>query len=194
MARSIDQTKIDRIKESTLQMVVSKGYGGASISNIAKAAGVADGYLYRFYKGKTELINDLLFTGVNQITSQLETQLEQPYDSYNLIEKTIRAIFSVATTHPVWIKFLYVLMHDYNFNIQEEQRLHIVKLCRQVKEIGLKLGQLRDSVTEEEIYLMCVVYPIQLINLRFKNFFGQTQISENEIQNTINICVNSLKK
>ena len=51
MARIIDDGKIQRIREATIALVVQNGYGGASISSIARRAGVAEGYLYRFYKG-----------------------------------------------------------------------------------------------------------------------------------------------
>jgi hypothetical protein len=50
-----------------------------------------------------------------------------------------------------------------------------------------------ENIGEEEIYLMAVVYPIELINLRFKNFFKKTRISKTEIENTIRICLKSLK-
>ena len=49
MARQIDETKMHRIKEAAVQLVVENGYGGASILMIARKAGVAEGYLYRFY-------------------------------------------------------------------------------------------------------------------------------------------------
>jgi len=62
MPRIIDETKMLRIKEAAIELVVKNGYGGASISAIRKKAGVAEGYLYRHYNGKQDLILDLLYS------------------------------------------------------------------------------------------------------------------------------------
>jgi TetR/AcrR family transcriptional regulator, repressor of fatR-cypB operon len=190
MARIIDETKIERIKEATLYMVVSKGYGGASISEIAKQAGVAEGYLYRHYKSKADLVNDLLFYHVNEIMDKLEKLLDNQYSVKEIFEHLTRGLFDLAINHPVRIKFLYVLMHDYNFKVQEMQRQRIFNLCSRVKEMGQKSGEIRKDIDEEEIYLLSVAYPIQFINLRLKNFFNLTQLGENELQKVSKIYLN----
>jgi AcrR family transcriptional regulator len=193
MARVTDESKIDRIKDAAIQMVVNKGFGGATISEIAKQAGVADGYLYRYYSGKNELVNDLLFIGLNLIADKIESLIEAQHTPEEIIENCIRTIFDIAAEKPEWIKFIFVLMHDYNFNISVNQRERIIKLCSTIKLKGRKSGYFAENIGEEEIYLMAVVYPIQLINLRFKNFFKKTRISKTEIENTIRICLKSLK-
>jgi len=54
MPRLVDETKMHRIKDAAIELIVKNGYGGASISSIAKKAGVAEGYLYRYYNGKQD--------------------------------------------------------------------------------------------------------------------------------------------
>lgn len=194
MARIIDDNKIERIKNATLEMVVANGYGGASISKIAKNAGVAEGYLYRFYAGKNELVSDLLYTNVNELADNLEYLLDNINSVWNIFELMIEKLITIANTQPEKIKFLYVLMHDYNFNLTEKQRERIFNLCIRVKEIGIKKSELREDVTEEEIYLMGVTYPIQFINLRLKNFFNKTQLTDNDVKSVLKTCINSLKQ
>lgn len=194
MARLIDESKIERIKEATLQMVVRKGYGGASISEIANLAGVAEGYLYRHYKGKAELVNDLLFSNLNSLIEKLENLLDNHHTVPEIFEKLTRTLFGMANDHPEKIKFLYVLMHDYNFIIQEEQREKIITLCRRVKEIGQNSGELASDADEEEIYLLGVAYPIQFINLHLKTFFNQHALDENEVKKVLKIQFNLIRK
>jgi TetR/AcrR family transcriptional regulator, repressor of fatR-cypB operon len=193
MARSIDETKIERIKEATMQMVVSKGFGNASISEIAKKAGVAEGYLYNFYKSKTELVESLLHQLINELTDKLDALLNAGLDITTVFEQLIKELFSMANAQPEKIKFLYVLMNDYNFKIQESQRERIFQLCKEVKEKGIQSNEIRADIDEEEIYLIGVTYPIQFINLRFKNFFNRTEIGAAEIEKVLRICKNSLK-
>ena len=52
--RETDLEKLEEVKLVALKMIVEKGYHGATISLIAKKAGVSDGYLYRHYANKNE--------------------------------------------------------------------------------------------------------------------------------------------
>lgn len=194
MARIIDDNKLERIKNATIEMVVANGYGGASISKIAKNAGVAEGYLYRFYAGKNELVNDLLYANVNELADSLENLLENHRSVWDIFNMMIVKLLDLAKNQPDKIKFLYVLMHDYNFNMVDDQRERIFNLCLRIKENGIKSKELKEDVTEEEIYLMGVTFPIQFINLRLKNFFKQSQLTEKETEQILNICINSLKQ
>ncbi|HEX3006821.1 MAG TPA: hypothetical protein VHO90_04300, partial [Bacteroidales bacterium] len=87
----------------------------------------------------------------------------------------------------------YVLMHDYNFSIQEEQREKIINLCRQVKSMGQKSGEVTSGIDEEELYLVGVSYPIQFINLHLKNFFNQTRLGEDEVRKVLKVQYNLIK-
>ncbi len=194
MARTIDNTKIENIKSAALKLVVEKGYGGASIAAIAKKAGVAEGYLYRFYHSKYELVNDLLFSGLNELMDNLDMLISDPLLSVkDAFEKLIRSLFEMAEQQPEKIKYLFVLMHDYNFNIHPEQRKRIFDLCRKVKNKGVKKGEILSTVDEETIYVFAVMIPIQFINMRFKNFFEKSSIGEREIKKVINMSIKILQ-
>lgn len=174
-------------------MVVLKGYGGASISEIAKMAGVAEGYLYRHYSGKAELVNDLLFSSLEELISKLETLLDSHHSVKEIFGNLTSTLFDMAINHPDRIKFLYVLMHDYNFKIQDEQRKKIISLCNLVRELGQKSGELSMDVDEEEIYMIGVAYPIQQINLRLKGFFNKTELGDEEVNKVIRIQLKLIK-
>jgi AcrR family transcriptional regulator len=193
MARSIDESKIERIRIATLEMVVSKGFGGASISEIAKKAGVAEGYLYRYYKGKTELVDDLLFSNLNELFNKLEEFLDDLHSVKDIFEQLIRVLFNIANKNPERVKFLFVLMHDYNFKVQDTQRKRILDLCKRVKGKGLITKEISKTTDEEEIFLLGFTYPIEFINLRFKNIFNRTSLGEKEIQRVLKVCVNAIK-
>lgn len=174
-------------------MVVLKGYGGASISEIANLAGVAEGYLYRHYSGKAELVNDLLFSSLEELITKLESLLDSHHSVNEIFANLTSTLFEMAIREPERIKFLYVLMHDYNFKIQEDQRVKIISLCKLVKEMGQKSGELDADVDEEEIYMTGVAYPIQLINLRLKGFFNNTALGTEEVNKVIKIQLKLIK-
>lgn len=194
MARIVDTSKLDSIKEVTLHMVVEKGYGGASIGEIAKKAGVADGYLYRFYKSKEELVNDLFFNAVGDIMDNLEKLMkDETLTVSSIVEKLIQYLFDMANKQPQKIKFLFVLMHEYKFNLEKEQQKKIMQLCHQLKLKGEITNEISPDTDEEIIYLMCVSLPIQYINLRFKRFFNRSELTKKQLKSILSVCLKSLK-
>jgi TetR/AcrR family transcriptional regulator, repressor of fatR-cypB operon len=193
MARTIDENKIARIRQSALEMVVSSGYGGASISSIAHHAGVAVGYLYRYYPGKAELVHDLFYRTLKDLADKLEQILDDKHSFEEVLESLIRSIFEKARNYPEHIKFLYVLMHDYSFRMQPEMRDRIFNLCRKMINKGLQDGHVGSEIDEEQVFLLCVAYPLQFINMRMKNLFYKSDISEKEVRTTYAICLKSLK-
>ena len=193
MARLIDEGKIRRIKEATIQLVVQNGYGGAAISSIAKRAGVAEGYLYRFYSSKQQLVTELLYSKVAQIVEKLESLLETCTSTKDVMGQLIGELFRMGIETPVEIKFIYVLMHDYNFQVSDLQRQHIKGLIEKVIRIGIANGELNGRITVEEAYGMVIIYPIEFINLRMKGFFGINEWSAEEQNRVTEFSINALK-
>jgi len=193
MARIIDETKLLRIKDAAVELVVTNGYGGASISAIRKKAGVAEGYLYRFYKSKEDLIIDLLYSHINTIIKKIETLLDTCTEVKDLIEQLFQEYFKIADNQPKKIKFMHVLMHDYNFQISDEQRQQIKNLCLKLLLKGKENNEINSTITEEDIYLITVVYPIEFINMRMKNYFGNDSLTNTDVSKLTDFCTNALK-
>ncbi|MDA3779592.1 MAG: TetR/AcrR family transcriptional regulator [Bacteroidales bacterium] len=193
MPRIVDESKMQRIKDAAIQLVVEKSYGGASISAIAKNAGVAEGYLYRYYNGKQDLILDLLHFRINVLVEMLEDFINTCTDVKEIIKRLYQKIFDIAKEHPDQLKFIHVLMHDYNFQVADEQREKMKSLSSKVIQMGIKKKDINPNVTEEEIFLMTIVYPIEFINMKLKNFFGNKTWNEPDIKRLTNFCINALK-
>lgn len=193
MARIIDGSKLARIHAATLELVVEKGYGGASISAIAKKAGVAEGYLYRFYSSKQDLVTSLLRTNINHLIVRLNEFLGLHQNIIKVIELLIGELFLLAETVQDEIRFIHVLMHEYNFQISASQREEIKILCEKIIAIGIRPGDLNPDLTVEEVYSMVIIYPIEFINLRIKGSFGNYGWTETEKLKVVDFCLNSLK-
>jgi len=193
MARVIDEGKIERIREATIEFVVQNGYGGAAISSIARRAGVAEGYLYRFHRSKHELVTDLLYSKVAQIIEKLEILLNTCPGMKDVIFGLIGEFFKMATDTPEQIKFIHVLMHDYDFQISDDQRQQIKNLCEKVVQTGIANGEINKAITAEEAYGMVVIYPLEIINLRMKGFFGNSTWTTEDQNRIAEFSINALK-
>lgn len=193
MARKIDESKMERVAEAAISLIVEKGYGQASISSIAKKAKVAEGYLYRFYSSKEEMVNAFLFKQIGELTSKIDELLENFTSVNKIIEEMVSSMFSIADANPVNIKFLYVLMHDYNFQVDEEQRNTIKTLLHKILVKGREQKEIGNLVREEEMYNTVIMYPIVFLNLRLKNFFGNTGWTDQDKSVVSKFCIQSLQ-
>ncbi len=194
MARLVDHTKIENVKKSAMQLIVQKGYGGASISSIAKKAKVAEGYLYRFFKSKEELVISLLNSKLEQIADNVEEALKKSSSVEEVVSLIIKNIFHIAKKSKTDIKFMYVMMNDYNFSVHTDLRKRIMTLLIEANQRGHEQNHLDDNIGIDELFLFTVIYPIQFINLRLKNFFGENEWTEQDVEHLINICNKTLKK
>lgn len=193
MAKPIDISKIDRVHTAAMQLIVENGYGGASISAIAGMAGVSEGYLYRHYKGKKELVDYLLNTRIEEIGNSILEYMEGQTKVSFVINMIITNICDMSKENPYQLKFLYVLMNTYKFNINEKMNLFIGKICKKIVELGKEEGFLNSNIGFDHFFTMIIVYPIQYVNLRLKNFFGEEGFSDSDKQTLIDFCINAVK-
>lgn len=193
MAKVVDESKLIRIKEAAIELMVQKGYGGASISAIAQQANVAVGYLYRFYGSKYDLVSDLLDDKIKDIAGQLEVMMAQCQTIQQVIIPLVNYFFELAWHQPHHMRFIYALINDYRFSILPDQHQRIHSLCRQLLQIGEETREIAPSFTAEEIYLITVIYPVQFINVRFKQLFSQQTLNEADKERVVRLCMGALK-
>ncbi|MDV3426266.1 MAG: TetR/AcrR family transcriptional regulator [Bacillota bacterium] len=63
----------DRIMDSAIKLFYQKGYNGASTSEIAKEAGIAEGTIFRYFKTKKEILNQVLIKLIENLSQSLIT-------------------------------------------------------------------------------------------------------------------------
>lgn len=67
--------KRERILEAAVRVFAKKGFYATRVSEVAKAAGVADGTIYLYFKSKDELLVSLFEDRVERLLAYLETEL-----------------------------------------------------------------------------------------------------------------------
>lgn len=82
----------DKIQLAAMQLFVQKGYGSTNVQEIADLAGISIGLLYRHYKTKEELFNELVEYSINGIkgVSDLFKQDDSPK---KLIKEFVNVVY-----------------------------------------------------------------------------------------------------
>tara|TARA_R110001583_G_scaffold83691_3_gene220858 strand:+ start:3327 stop:3911 length:585 start_codon:yes stop_codon:yes gene_type:complete len=194
MARKIDQDKIDRIKKATMQTIVENGIESTTIAMIAKNAEVSGGYLYRTYKGKQDLINELYYDKVNSLYKELEFLLALNKTSIRpLIESFIQNRVIYFLNEPIASKFFYQLLHNENFSASNDIKFKSAELMESIKNIGVKSGEISDKTTVYQLHYHVFVYPVDFINFTRKNIFGEQEVTINDVKSLTDNILKILK-
>ena len=170
--------KIDSIRNATIQCISRNGLSNSSVSSIAKIAGVSDGYLYRHYAGKDELVRDVLhatFAIANQLMEQL---LESCNTMDNYLDIFIDRMMMMAQQETDRFKFLMLIQNDFSYFIDRELVDKMKELCLSILDKCAISGGYRKDISLEDIYIAFIVIPQQYIKLILKDDFCITMSTE----------------
>ena len=171
MARITDTSKLERIKQATISLIVEKGYGGASIAHIAKKADVADGYLYRHYASKDELVKSLFDETVADMLVHIGSAVER----YTCFPEFVRdyhlVVVDVFNENPDKAKFFVQLMNDFYFDVGEDNRQLAFQLFSNLLERARHDGEVSAECSLADIYTILLALPLQIYNFYVKGFF-----------------------
>lgn len=192
MVKPTDFTKLYEVKEAAIKVIVERGYYGATIAQISKEAGVSDGYLYRHFSGKSELVKELYIermgyfhTIILEAIRKKNSVKEVLLDAYQFLNETVQ---EDANT----IAFIFILDHDHSFEFPDEVRDGFRKIGQELYEMGIVTKEISESRTIEEIVALVFGIPIKLIEMRRKSIIVDDPISEKDIKSMVEICLKAL--
>ncbi len=192
MARQTDERKLEAIKKATVEIVVSEGIAGASVSKIAEKANVSAGYLYRFYKGKRELLEALFEERFQIIHDLLLHEIEQHNTVKGILSVFVETVYSIASKEPQMISFISKLLSDFSFDLPKEFKENVAKICKKVIEIGTKTKEINPKINDETLYIIIVGGILNFINIRLRNIFEKKSFQQEDIELTIELLLKTL--
>ncbi|WHY99954.1 TetR/AcrR family transcriptional regulator [Peribacillus simplex] len=68
----IRQASKEKIRAAAMELFMKQGYYATSISDIAKKAGISKGLLYNYYKGKEELLSEMVEARIREVVEVME--------------------------------------------------------------------------------------------------------------------------
>ncbi|MCK2017929.1 TetR/AcrR family transcriptional regulator [Peribacillus frigoritolerans] len=68
----IRQASKEKIRAAAMELFIKQGYYATSISDIAKQAGISKGLLYNYYKGKEELLSEMVEDRIKEVAEVME--------------------------------------------------------------------------------------------------------------------------
>lgn len=191
--RIIDTEKIERIKAETKILIVEKGYHGTTIAEIAKRANVSDGYLYRHYKNKSELVSDILEKHLKEFHDYIFALLEKEKSILNVFDGIISFLLNLSKDEPYAITFTHMLVYDHEFEYPKSRHDAIGQISKDILELGKNTGEISQNMREIDILLSILTIPVKFIEYSKKGYHEKDSNLEEEKIHLTNMCMNALK-
>ncbi len=192
--------KEEKILESAIKVFSEKGYSGATTSEIAKNAGVAEGTIFRYFKTKKDILRGIVIQTVNIFSEKIVLgNVEKIFSSAN--EKDIRSILKelimdrlklLDSVFPMArIIFTEALFHD---DVREAIYKNIIEKALEIfknfHKVMLNKGIIRNDI-EPEVLFRCIIGNTGILLAQQKLFGDKLPLDniENEVEKVIDIIL-----
>ncbi len=182
-SRALLQERLDQIAEGALDVISKKGFGSASIREIAAAAGMPIPTMYLYIKRKEDLLFLLSNRYLSELTQEFELAFRKPGPAKPLLQKAIKSYLDYCATHR---KLINVVYRDAKW-LPPDDRQKIFDLDKAfvtawegILTKGNESGEFRiDNIplTANYIYFLCTSWAIRHWTL--------AQYGENEVRKSM---------
>jgi AcrR family transcriptional regulator len=145
MARNGNKTK-DLIARTALRLFVEQGITETTVRDIAQAAGIAEGTLYRHFESKEHLAWELFSTNYLAFARELD-RLQDEYDTLrDKLAAMIRLFCAFFDRDPVLFSYLLLAQHSQLKKVTPEMETAVTVLQKVIAQ-----GMARREIPEMEV-------------------------------------------
>jgi len=193
MARTVDVSKMERIKEAAISLFTSVGFSGASIEQISAEAGVSIGYMYRHYKSKSELAEAIYEEKMGAYHQLIFDSLKNRDSFASVVSDVIDGFDDLRRNQPKVFSFIFLMLHDHNFKFPQTRLEAIRKICHQLYQLGRRTKEINPEFSAEEVFYTLFSVPLKFFDSRVRKIFVEKKITPRDVQKVKLICVNALR-
>jgi len=92
--------KRERILEAAIKMFAERGFHTATVAEIARAAGVADGTIYLYFKSKEDLLLRLFDEKMTELTAEARAEVEGQHTAPEKLRRFIQLHLALVERNP----------------------------------------------------------------------------------------------
>ncbi|MGN7381361.1 MULTISPECIES: TetR/AcrR family transcriptional regulator [unclassified Paenibacillus] len=166
----IRQAAKENIRTSAMEVFIERGYHNASIDDVAMRAGVSKGLIYNYYKGKEELLAEMVNYRIDEIGRVMLTasSLASPSEQLGYI---VEGALDSVRQHPRIYRFYLHLqtqpeedevLSKYSQMLNEAMARQFEVQCEMFANLGVEDARLKSlyfSSTLHGAMLMMSTYP-----------------------------------
>jgi AcrR family transcriptional regulator len=184
----IRQASKEKIRAAAMELFMKQGYYATSISDIAKQAGISKGLLYNYYKGKEELLSEMVAARIREVVKVMEeaVALETPSEQLKyIVNGAIDNIHKNPEVHRFYL----------HLQTQPEADVELIKYSRLIIEENARQFELQCKIFERmgereprkrSLYFSSVLQGIMLMISTYPQKFPIEELKEQIIREFCN--------
>ncbi len=137
----------EKIEQVALALFAEKGVDRTTIGDIAGAAGIAEGTIYRHYAGKEELIWQLFSRNYLRLAAELDTLQAARTDLRSKLKAMVGMFCGLFEQDPDMFRFLLLVQHGQLERVTEDM-LTPVQVLKAVIEAAVARGEIPAQDSE----------------------------------------------
>jgi AcrR family transcriptional regulator len=166
----IRQASKEKIRAAAMELFMKQGYYATSISDIAKKAGISKGLLYNYYKGKEELLSEMVEARIREVIEVMEKAitLDTPDEQLKyIVNGAIDNVYKKPEVHRFYLHLQTQPVDDddlikYSKQLTQENARLFEMQCEIFERMEVKESRKRSlyfSSVLQGIMLMISTYP-----------------------------------
>ncbi|TMA29091.1 MAG: TetR/AcrR family transcriptional regulator [Deltaproteobacteria bacterium] len=149
-ATAFRQDKRARILDAAVKVFAGRGFHSATVAEIARVAGVADGTIYLYFKSKDDLLLRLFDEKMTDLLAQLRAALAEEKSAPARLRRFIQLHLSLVERNPDLAAVLIVELRQSAQFIKAADRAKLaayVDLIAEVVRAGQETGELSAAIS-----------------------------------------------
>ncbi len=149
-AREQKTDKRARILEAAVRVFAERGFFNATVAEIARAAGVADGTIYLYFKSKDDLLLQLFEEKMAELLSSAEAALAEETTAPARLSRFIEHHLAAVEKNPELAAVLIVELRQSAQALRPNEKARLQSYLEVIAEVvrkGQEAGELDSAVT-----------------------------------------------
>ena len=184
-----------KISDATQDLFLRDGIDGVSMRKVAEKVGVTAPAIYRYFRDKDELLNEIIRSGLEILADYLKPALEAD-DPYKRLRLLIDRYRDFAIEQPKYFDFAFLVPSRNMANIPEEiQRHNWTTFGMAVEQVSMCMEQgvfRQDDPLETSILLWATVHGLVIL-YRTERFGPDTEQFRQTYRKVVDRLLDALK-
>ncbi len=152
----------NRIHAAALTLFVDRGVTETSVRDLAQAAQIAEGTLYRHYASKDDLVADLFLTNYTAFTQRLQAVQAGHITLADKMAAVVADIYRFHDADPTLFRFLLLVQHQALPRLTDDVETPVTVLTKMVTDAQESLV-LADPVLATALILGLILQPATFV-------------------------------
>lgn len=143
-----------RILDAAIKVFAERGFHTATVAEIARVAGVADGTIYLYFKGKDDLLLRLFDEKMTELLAEARSELAREKTAPDKLQRFIQLHLALVERNPDLASVLIVELRQSAQFLKAADRAKLaayVDLIAEVVRAGQESGELSKDISPQTV-------------------------------------------